>query len=426
MENKLSKYIYVTDSYNNKSKLLYNSKEPYFIKYSKKDFGEVSNFIRNEEVSEYLREKGFFETNDDLDTIKRNHLKSLESNDTLMLIIKVTKDCNFRCSYCYENFSSVKINDEKADSIIKFIKNELKNKYRNLIISWFGGEPLLNMNAIEKISNVIIPFCEENNIYYSSSIVSNGYILTNDYVSRLLSFNVRTFQITIDGDSSLHDSQRKLINGNKTFGVIYNNLKSLKQNKGDFQVVLRTNISRKMLGNMEQYYISMKDFFSDERFYAAFHSVVDFDDMSHDVSDMELITEILEGAKNGFRFTPILDYLDYNSSFCYAIRNNQYVIDSELNVSKCTVVNEPYSNIGNITKNGKLKTNAFAAIWKAARISQKCIQCNYYASCGGGACPLYYLKHGTARCMKFKSEASKHEVLKVADLLGEEDIYIHL
>ena len=135
MENKLSKYIYVTDSYNNKSKLLYNSKEPYFIKYSKKDFGEVSNFIRNEEVSEYLREKGFFETNDDLDTIKRNHLKSLESNDTLMLIIKVTKDCNFRCSYCYENFSSVKINDEKADSIIKFIKNELKNKYRNLIIS---------------------------------------------------------------------------------------------------------------------------------------------------------------------------------------------------------------------------------------------------------------------------------------------------
>lgn len=27
--------------------------------------------------------------------------------------------------------------------------------------------------------------------------------------------------------------------------------------------------------------------------------------------------------------------------------------------------------------------------------------------------------------MKFKSEASKHEVLKVADLLGEEDIYIY-
>ena len=36
MEDKLSKFIYITDSYDNKSKLLYNSKSPYFVKYSKK------------------------------------------------------------------------------------------------------------------------------------------------------------------------------------------------------------------------------------------------------------------------------------------------------------------------------------------------------------------------------------------------------
>lgn len=427
MEDKLSKFIYITDSYDNKSKLLYNSKTPYFVKYSKKDFEKLEDFIKNEEINEFLKEKNFFETGHEIDEIKQNHKIALESEDTLMLIIKLTKECNFRCSYCYESFSGINIDKDKAASIIKFIKSQLSdNNFKNLIITWFGGEPLLNMNAIETISTEVIRICRKKNIKYIGSIVSNGYLLNTENIKKMLSYDVKTFQITIDGDADLHNSQRKLANGNETFDTIFNNLKSLQKLDDNYQVILRTNISKKMLGNMEQYYLDMKDFFCDNRFYASFHPVVDFADMGHDISDVELISEMLEGAKKGFRFTPVLDYLNYNSSFCYAIKNNNYVIDSELNVSKCTVINEPYSNIGVITEEGKLELNSFAKVWNAARVSQKCIQCSYYASCGGGACPLYYLKHGTSRCMKFKSKLSKYEVLKLADILGEEDIYIHL
>lgn len=258
------------------------------------------------------------------------------------------------------------------------------------------------------------------------TVVTNGYLLSGENVKKLLEHGVSIFQITIDGDEKIHDRQRKLPNGGKTFKKIHENLSNLLEIKGNFNVILRTNVSKSMLGIMYHYYSLMKSFFDDERFYAVFHPVVDFEDLSHEISDLELISEIKIAAENGFKFTPILEFLDYQSSFCYAIRENNYVIDSELNVSKCTVANDPYSIVGSVDLDGRLKSNKFEKLWTSARISDKCLKCENYSSCAGGACPLYYLKHGKARCMKFKSHKGHYEVLKLAEILNEEDIYIHV
>ena len=157
-----------------------------------------------------------------------------------------------------------------------------------------------------------------------------------------------------------------------------------------------------------------------------FHPVVDFDNMEHDVTDVDVMKEIIFAIKKGFRFAPVMDYLDSSASFCYGMKENHYVIDTNLEVSKCTVVNEPYSIVGKINNAGKLIENPYMKLWKGARISGKCKNCNFYASCAGGACPMYYLKRGEARCMKYKSLEKKYEILKIADMQQGYDAYLHL
>lgn len=138
---------------------MYNSKYPYFIKYSKKDFREIEDFLNNDEIREFLREKKFFYEEDELERVVRNHKEQLESKETLSLIIKVTRDCNFRCVYCYENFDNCHLDTNKSEAIVKFVENKLfEEKYKNINISWFGGEPLLNLEAIYYISSRVISY----------------------------------------------------------------------------------------------------------------------------------------------------------------------------------------------------------------------------------------------------------------------------
>lgn len=51
-----------------------------------------------------------------------------------------------------------------------------------------------------------------------------------------------------------------------------------------------------MLGRMDKYIEDIKPLFQDERFYALYHPVVDFDTMAHEVSDRQILDEVLKIA----------------------------------------------------------------------------------------------------------------------------------
>lgn len=196
----LSKYVYITDSIDEKSKLLYNSKNDYFIKYNKNDFGELDDFLSNNQIFDFLEEHSFFSSEDEEQKLKVYHDKALKSEDTLMLILKITKKCNFRCTYCYENFMDNNLIIKNQNILIKYIKNKLsEGKIHHLIISWFGGEPLMNIECILNMAAQLIDVCKSFNVKYSSSIVTNGFLLSSKVIDMLYKSGVNTFQITLDG-----------------------------------------------------------------------------------------------------------------------------------------------------------------------------------------------------------------------------------
>ena len=60
------------------------------------------------------------------------------SADYFSLTLMPTEQCNFRCTYCYEDFSIGKMKED----VIRGIKNLLKQRIptlKYLNISWFGG-----------------------------------------------------------------------------------------------------------------------------------------------------------------------------------------------------------------------------------------------------------------------------------------------
>ena len=70
-----------------------------------------------------------------------------------ILTLTVTRDCNLRCKYCYEEHQSNKgqsmsIQTAKA-MITKYM--EAKNEFNALEIQFFGGEPILKFPMIKEI-----------------------------------------------------------------------------------------------------------------------------------------------------------------------------------------------------------------------------------------------------------------------------------
>lgn len=120
--------------------------------------------------------------------VTANSVKLDKQYDKLLhLIILPTEQCNFRCKYCYEDFKIGNMSKEKQDAIILFLRKNIKN-YTAISLDWFGGEPLLAMDAIEYISKHALEICRIAKKPLISSMTTNGYFLDCATFEKLSAF----------------------------------------------------------------------------------------------------------------------------------------------------------------------------------------------------------------------------------------------
>ena len=182
---------------------------------------EDEEFLSQLKLGNFLIEDNFNEK----DILRINMLNNRYSTSSLGLTIAPTADCNFRCPYCYEKDALCPqyMSSDVQDKIIELIKNQA-NTISVLSVSWYGGEPLMGIKAIERMSRAFIKICEENNITYFASIVTNGYYLTRKNVELLNELKITSMQVTLDGAKEVHNQRRPLKGGLPTFDIIINNL----------------------------------------------------------------------------------------------------------------------------------------------------------------------------------------------------------
>lgn len=148
---------------------------------------------------------------------------------------QVTDACNLACTYCYQinkhnNVMPFEVAKEFIDLLLEK-DNENTKQYidswnsKAVAIEFIGGEPLLQIDLIDKISDYFVEKCIELNhpwaFHHMFSICSNGVLYFDpkfqDYIKKHR--NNISFSISIDGNKKLHDACRVFPDGRGSYDI---------------------------------------------------------------------------------------------------------------------------------------------------------------------------------------------------------------
>lgn len=246
---KQSNYNFVFYNKNKNNYLIYNSFSNSLAEMSLDEYRmykteRIENY--DEEFKSHLYKLGVLIDKDksELDIIRFQAYKMRYDNSTLALTIAPHSGCNFRCIYCFENTKldhGQKMSKKVADDVIKAV-TPLLRQVKRFEVNWFGGEPTLALDVIEYLSQKFIKLCEENKVIYSSAMITNGYLINQEFSAFCRRNRIISLQITIDGDETHHNQRRILHNGNGTYEKIINNI--IQYGSELPQILLRVNVDK--------------------------------------------------------------------------------------------------------------------------------------------------------------------------------------
>lgn len=202
-----------------------------------------ANTYGEEDIKSFLIENWFLVPEDNNDQSVYELFKSFtrqrpKSKKVSYFKILTTTDCNARCFYCYQhgakkNSMSLQTADALCDYIIKKSNGEV------IKICWFGGEPTYNMPVIDYISKKLL----DNNVEYTSEMLSNAYLFDKDIVKKSVNlWHLTNIQIVLDGTEEIYNSVKAYVYKEDVnpFKKVISNIKYLIENK--VSVTIRMNM----------------------------------------------------------------------------------------------------------------------------------------------------------------------------------------
>jgi len=76
--------------------------------------------------------------------------------DTFTLELKVADQCSMRCTYCYETFTDTYMTKEVFNEMLPKLIDMMKaSGTKNLNLSFFGGEPMMNFDLIKYATGIL-------------------------------------------------------------------------------------------------------------------------------------------------------------------------------------------------------------------------------------------------------------------------------
>ena len=151
-----------------------------------------------------------------------------EAKSVVQATVLTTYDCNFACTYCVEEgvLSPVYMDRATAVKSAEYIVSQARRiGAKTIYIMFYGGEPLLNVPAIEIVSNRIRELIRGKRTYFAFAITTNGALLTRDVVDKLIPYGLDGVKVTLDGNKTCHNAKRPFKDGTGSFDTIVANIK---------------------------------------------------------------------------------------------------------------------------------------------------------------------------------------------------------
>lgn len=108
-----------------------------------------------------------------------------------------------------------------------------------------------------------------------------------------------------------------------------------------------------------------------------------------------------EAISLGLQISEMQMYFGNGSAVCYAGKKNHLIIDSNLDVKKCTVaLDDPINLVGKIDRNGIFLKNNNWKLWVKDELYQndKCKTCFFISQCQSNNCRLKNIKQSMSVC----------------------------
>lgn len=155
----------------------------------------------------------------------------------------VTEECNLECTYCYmvgkNNFSKMTFN--MAKRIVDFL---LEDPYcvgltDNLMVDFIGGEPLLEMELIDKTSDYLsLSLYVKKHKWFDNfqiSFSTNGTLYDTEKVDKYVKKHRAHcgFGFSIDGIKEKHDLTRKTRDGKGSYDQVIKGFEKYKKDFGE-------------------------------------------------------------------------------------------------------------------------------------------------------------------------------------------------
>lgn len=210
---------------------IYNCKT--FASYTKEDLKDAIRFIDSLNKS--------FPIDDCKNKCSYNGIdKEVEIflSDISHITLEVTEECNIACKYCaygdlyhkQDKRESKKMRFKHAKHLIDYLigkRRELMPQESNvqILISFYGGEPLLETKFIKRIIDYVK--FEYSNVDFDFSITTNGMLIKKE--AEFLVENNIDISVSLDGDNK-NNTYRVGKNGKSTFEIVERNLSYFENN----------------------------------------------------------------------------------------------------------------------------------------------------------------------------------------------------
>lgn len=137
------------------------------------------------------------------------------------LALSITEDCNLRCRYCYarggESITSMSL------CLAKKAIDVMAECFQSFKIQFTGGEPLLNLDLIEKA----IDYLDEIGLQVPCQVQTNATLITPDIARRLKSLKIG-IGMSLDGPPAVNDALRPFLDGSGSTGSVMRGIIALR------------------------------------------------------------------------------------------------------------------------------------------------------------------------------------------------------
>lgn len=139
--------------------------------------------------------------------------------------LHMTEACNLACKYCYvySQRQAPMMTPETCRTIVKRVIEEIPSEEVN--IGFHGGEPLLNIKAVEAGAAEAKAVATRLNKSVSLSLQTNGILLSSKNIATLKEHGFKV-GISIDGPSHIHDQQRVYPSGEGSHSAVLKGLQA--------------------------------------------------------------------------------------------------------------------------------------------------------------------------------------------------------